>query len=198
MHLRNALKKACDEDLGNEWRSACASLFVVEGSTDAASGVGLAVSAIASRARVRADVFYDGEHNKFREVLVGEDEDDQDADASSLIDRDVRRLCSPWRAARAPAFARLVDHRLRRGLKACRKDTERLLKATNDALHHAPTHLEASIRDLERTQSGRSPREDEGVAGLLAVFGRRRPGRLLRLRMQLGRRREWPRGSMKG
>ena len=35
VHLRNALKKACDEDLGNEWRSACASLFVVEGSTDA-------------------------------------------------------------------------------------------------------------------------------------------------------------------
>ena len=89
---------------------------------------------------MRADVFYDGEHNKLREVLVGEDEDDQDADASSLIDRDVRRLCSPWRAL-APAFARLVDHRLRRGLKACRKDTERLLKATNDALHHAPTHL---------------------------------------------------------
>ena len=25
VHLRNALKKACDEDLGNEWRSACAS-----------------------------------------------------------------------------------------------------------------------------------------------------------------------------
>jgi hypothetical protein len=153
VHLRNALKKACDEDLGNEWRSACASLFVVEGSSDeqAASDWRLARS---RAARVRADVFYDGEHNKLREVLVGEDEDDQDADASSLIDRDVRRLCSPWRAAFAPAFARLVDHRLRRGLKACRKDTERLLKATNDALHHAPTHLEASIRDLERTQSG--------------------------------------------
>ena len=154
VHLRNALKKACDEDLGNEWRSACASLFVVEGSSDeqAASDWRLARS---RAARVRADVFYDGEHNKLREVLVGDDEDDQRC-RRVVADRSGREavVFAVARGAFAPAFARLVDHRLRRGLKACRRDTERLLKGANDALHHAPTHLEASIRDLERTQSG--------------------------------------------
>lgn len=151
--LRDALKNSCDEDLGEAWRAACASLFVVAGAADAeaASDWRLARS---SAARVRADVFYDGEHDKLREVLVGDDGDDADADAATLIARDVRKLCSPWRAAFAPAFAKLVDRRLRHGLKACRKDTERLLKATSDALAKAPTPLEALIHDEEKTQAG--------------------------------------------
>ena len=146
--LRDALRASSD-GTSAAWRAACGRLF-----GEAPSRKASYVSDVAPARRVVTDVFVPGDESdlvaEVRRELAGDvapGAGGEPSDDDDVLARDVDRLCSPWRSALAPTFARLVDERLCRALDATRLDCERLLAAVEAAMAAAPSALECRVHD---------------------------------------------------
>lgn len=140
--ISRSIRAECDAQ-SEEWKEACAALFVVEeASTTFRERLGLKQAAM--KKTVRRDVFVvnaAGAHARLTEAARSS----KNRSGDSGLSDELRERCSLWRSVFAPTLLVLVDDRLRRGLQAARRDALNMLDAVDAAMLAAPSRVASQL-----------------------------------------------------